>query len=289
MPERPIRTYFYKLTALGGDGTVTESDYLWSLFTNTALYVNGISTVQALNGQTGKRCELRDVSVIGNVAKGCLALLRDDAPSLRLTNGNESPLQLAAGERLIEKNYFLYFRELQTVVWHFNLAANHIANLGLMLTTLGASSRVVTYSHVVKSAFSLDQDQVIEYVDLKISYPKNSKERNEVEQLNPTDWGIDPFKILSDSGSRQLSVILQNRTDEGLKGSLRRMVDDLTDLSMTRRLKVRVDGADEPVDMLTERYTYKIPVQFNGHSPGADEIFQALQQAKDKFDAEQNP
>lgn len=288
MPDKNLRVFFYSLNALGDD-EVTEVDYLWSLFTNTDLYHGGVSRVEAVSPSTGKSCELREVSVVGNVVKGCLALLREDVPTLRRQDGNEAPLPIANGDRLIEKNYFLYFREAKLLLWQFNLAANHVANMALMLTTLGGMARAVSYSHVIKTLFALEQDQVIEYVDLKIGAPRKKVHRLEVAQLDPTNWGLNPFKVLADTGSRQLEIKMQNRTEDGLTGAVRNLVRDLTGLSVTRKLKVKVDGATEPIDMLAERFTFKITMQCLGVTPTALEIFQALQQAKDLYDAEQTP
>lgn len=286
MTKKNLRVFFYHLSAIGGDG-LNEVDYLWNLFTNINLYRDGISCVEAVSPNTGKSCELRDVSTVGNVVKGCLALLREDLPTLRRQDGNEAPLPIANGDRLIEKNHFLYFRESRLLLWQFNLAANHVANMALMLTTLGGMTRAVSYSHVIKNLFSLEQYQVIEYVDLRIGAPRKKSQRLEVEQLDPTDWGLDPFKVLSDTGSRQLEIMMQNKTEDGLTGTVRNLVRDLTGLSVTRKLKVKVDGATEPIDMLAERFTYKIPMQCLGSTATAVEIHQALQQAKDLFDAEQ--
>ena len=161
MAEKNLRVFFYSLHALGDDG-LTEADYLWSLFTNTDLYRGGVSRVEAVSPSTGKSCELREVGVVGNVVKGCLALLREDVPTLRRQDGNEAPLPISRGDRLIEKNYFLYFRDARLLVWQFNLAANHVANMALMLTTLGGMNRAVSYSHEIKNVFALEQDQVIE-------------------------------------------------------------------------------------------------------------------------------
>lgn len=287
MADKHLRAYFYALNAFGDAGAASEADYLWDLFSNPARYVNGTSTVQALNTQTNKSCELREMQVVGNVAMGCLALLREDRPPVRRSDGTEVPLPVAVGDALLEKNYFLYFREGQLLVWHFNLSANHVANMGLMLSTMGGMDRVVSYTHEFKNLFALQPDQVIEYVDVKIRAPRGKLEQQELAQLDPTDWSFNPFKVLSDTGSRQLAVVMQNRTDDGLKAGARRMLGDLTGLSLTRRLKVRVDGATEPIDMLAERYTYRVPMQCVDATPSATELLQALQQAKDLYDAEQ--
>lgn len=286
MVQKNLRVFFYYLNALSDD-EVTGVDYLWSLFTNPDLYRDGVSHIEAVSPATGKSCELRDVSIVGNVVKGCLALLREDVPTLRRQDGNEAPLPIDDGDRLIEKNYFLYFRESRLLLWQFNLAANHVANMAFMLTTLGGMAKAVSYSHVIKDLFALKPDQVIEYVDLKIGAPRKKAQRREVEQLDPTNWGLDPFKVLTDTGSRQLEIMMKNQTENGLTGAVRNLVRDLTGLSVTRKLKVKVDGATEPIDMLAERFTYKIPMQCLGVTATAAEIFQALQQAKDLYDAEQ--
>lgn len=287
MSQKHLRAYFYTLTALGNADGTSEEDYLWDLFTNPNRYQNGTSIVQALNAQTNKSCELREVVQVGNVVKGCLALLREDRPPVRRMDGTEIPLPVSAGDTLLEKNYFLYFREARLLVWQFNLSANHVANMGLMLSTLGGMTRVVSYTHVLKNFFAIQADHVIEYVDLKVKEPRKKLERHELQQLDPTDWSFNPFKVLADTGSRQLEVVMQNRTADGLKQGAKKMLADLTGLTLTRKLKVKVDGAVEPIDMLAERYTYKVSMQCASSTPSATELLQALQQAKNLYDAEQ--
>ena len=107
MADKNLRVFFYSLNAMGDD-KVSEVDYLWNLFTQPCLYRSGVSCVEAVSPSTGKCCELREVTVVGNVVKGCLALLREDVPTLRLQDGNEAPLPIANGDRLIEKNYFFH-------------------------------------------------------------------------------------------------------------------------------------------------------------------------------------
>lgn len=287
MPEKHLRAYFFNLSAFGAEGDLGEVDYLWDLFTNPARYTNSVSNAQALNTQTNRSCELREVVTVGNVVKGCLALLREEKPSVRRNDGTEIPLPVNAGDTLLEKNYFLYFKQSKLLVWQFNLVANHIANMALMLSTLGGMNRVVSYTHCIKNAFALDPDQTIEYVDLRIRAPRNKQERNEVEQLDPTNWGINPFKTLADTGSRSLEIVMRNGSQQGLLPGIRRLADDLTGATLTRKLKVKVDGAAEPIDMLAERFTYRVSMQCADNTPSADELLQALQQAKDLYDDEQ--
>lgn len=287
MPEKNLRAYFYTLNAFGDAGSASEVDYLWDLFTNPARYQDGTSTVQALNTQTNKSCELREIQPVGNVVKGCLALLRDERPPVRRIDGKEVPLPMNAGDTLLEKNYFLYFKEAKLLVWHFNLSANHVANMALMLSTMGGMNRVVSYTHVLKNVFALEPGQVIEYVDLKIRVPRKKLERHEIEQLDPTDWGFNPFKVMSDTGARNLEIVMQNRTEDGLLPKMRRLASDLTGVSVTSKLKVKVDGATEPIDMLAERFTYRVAMQCADSTPSASELLQALQRAKDLYDAEQ--
>lgn len=287
MPQKHLRAHFFTLSAFGGDGNVSEVDYLWGLFTNPDLYVNCVSRVQATSNHTNRSCELREVQQVGNVVRGCLALLRDDRPSVRRVDGTEIPLPLDADDALLEKNYFLYYRDAKLLVWQFNLAANHVASMGLMLSTLGGMNRVVSYTHCIKDAFALDPNLTIEYVDVKIAAPKTKAERAEVAQLDPTDWGLNPFKTMTDTGSSSLEIVMRNGSLVGLVPAVRRFATDLTGVSLTRKLKVKVDGAAEPVDMLAQRFTYRVSMQCADNTPSADELLQALQQAKDLYDDEQ--
>jgi len=286
--QKNIRVYFYELNVLDVAHGFDPSAYIWGIFTNPANFTNGVSVLQATSPTTAKPCEFRNVNVVGNVVKGTLALLRDDAPNVRQLDGNETTIPLQQGETLLEKNYFLYFKDTRLLVWHFNLAANHVGNLTLLLTALGANAKIVSYEYKVKDVFAMTPDTDIEYVELKLSTPNKKYEKEEVANLDPTDWGIDPFKIMSNSGARQLSITLTNRREEGLLGGISRMARDLAGVEVTKTLRVKVDGATEPIDLLSERFTYKETVEFVGHYPDPVRVFEALQAAKDKYDGDQN-
>ncbi len=289
MPQKNVNVYFYELSVADQDEEFDQGQFIAAAFSNQALYMDGVSVMQGTSPSTGHHFELREIQHEGqDIVKGCLAMLRIDAPNVRKATGKEALIPLEEGETLLEKNYFLYFKSKRLLVWQFNLAANHVSNLTLMISNLTGGQKIVGYQYLIKDLFAMQPDTEIEYCELRISQPRKKSEKHEVANLDPTEWGINPFEIMASSGARQLAITLTNRTEDGLLGSVAKMARDLVGVNVTKTLRVKVDGAKEPIDLLAERFTYKEVVDFVGHYPDPNKIILALKEAKKKFDAEKD-
>src|SRR5690606_19410508 len=129
-------------------------DFIFDLFRSEADRIaTGAGSTLAPTA-SGYKCELRDLTVHPGVVKGCVGLLRPDAPSIREVQGTERPVNANPGEHFLEKNYFLYFKAERVVAWQFNLAANHINNLGVLLTAISAQQHAVSCHVLLDDAFA---------------------------------------------------------------------------------------------------------------------------------------
>lgn len=289
VPQKNVNVYFYELSVADQDEGFDQEQFIASAFSNPALFKDGVSITQGVSPSTGHHFELREIEHEGpDIVKGCLAMLRVDAPNVRKTTGREALIPLEEGETLLEKNYFLYYKNKRLLVWQFNLAANHVSNLTQMICSLTGGQKVIGYNYLIKDLFAMQADTEIEYCELRVSLPRKKSEKHEVANLDPTEWGVNPFQIMADSGARQLAITMSNRSEDGLLGSVSKMARDLVGLNVTKTLKVKVDGAKEPIDLLAERFTYKEVVDFVGHYPDPNKIVLALKEAKKKFDAEKD-
>lgn len=231
---------------------------------------------------SGYHCELRELTMHPGVVTGCLGLLRPDAPHIRLIDGGERQVAVNPGERFLEKNYFIYHKAGRVISWQYNLAANHINNLGLVLSAISGNEHAVSCHVLLIDDFGFDDNAQIHLVDFRVRSPKTRAQQEDVERLNPNDWSVNPFKIMSDTDSKSCSIVLTTGRDHSsLSGNVKSMVRSLLDSSQTRRLRVKMTDVEEPIDLLAKRVKRRIEVEMNGMYPNAQSAWQQLQAAKD--------
>lgn len=236
---------------------------------------------------SGYQCELRDLTQHAGVIMGCVGLLRPDAPSIREVHGTERQVDANPGEHFLEKNYFLYFKSGRILAWQFNLLANHVNNLSTLLTSISGQKQTITCNVLLDDAFAFDNNAEIQLVDFRVRTPKTQIQKQAVEQLNPNSWKINPFRVMAETDANSLSLTLSTgRKNSNLSGGLAGMVKGLLDSPQTRRLKIKMGDAEEPIDLLARRVKRKIHVQMDGRYANPKSAWEALQAAKDDADVE---
>jgi hypothetical protein len=277
MSNKHYTVHFYQIDAFG----VADPDVvIRSLFSGEIQRVSQSNLPTVAKSAAGYDFELRELVEHLGVITGCLALLRSDAPHLRDHQGTERPVQTNPGDLFLEKNYFIYYAQTRVLAWQFNLAANHINNLGLMLTALTGNATTVVCTSIIDTAFAYDPNSEIEYVDFRVRAPRNQRERAAVQNLRPDDWGTNPFETMAQTNASTMQVVLRTRR-QSLDGRVRRMINALLGSEQTRRLRVKVSDAEEPIDLLAKRIKRRIAVQMNGLYPVPQSVLQELQAAKD--------
>lgn len=262
---------------------------LWRLFCDEKTRTDSGSAPTVATSPAGYSFEMRELQVHSAVVTGCLALLGSEAPHIRDINGKERRVDTQPGDQFLQKNYFLYFKDTRVLVWQFNIAANHVNNLGLLLTGLTGTKQAVVCNVLVDDGFAFDPSTAaIQYVDLRIQAPKSLAQKAQVAQLDSNKWNIDIFRAMSEAKSSSMVLELCNR--KGSSGTLASWVGDmvrkLSASEQTRTLRVRTLEMEEPVDLLVKRIKRRIQVKMNGLYPDRDSVLQELQAAKDDCDDE---
>lgn len=225
---------------------------------------------------SGSKYELRDFVDInnGNVFKGVLAILRDDAPNIRQAQGSESTLKLDDGDSIIEKNYFLYFKEKQLLVWQVNGRASHVSRLGNYLGTSAGFSisfnDILSYDSITK----LDSGKVRQ-LEFTIARPRNKN------LFEADDWTESAIGVMSDAGATVMTSKLSIRGQgKGLSENLKNSIRHLLGLDEIRKLKVKLSDEVEPIDLLGDRISETAIVEMNGLYPISDKMYSELDKAK---------
>lgn len=280
MKQRQYMAHFFQIDS----ATVAEDkkeDYFFDLFCDEAARIAGGQGSTLTPTASGYQCELRDLTIHKEVVLGCVGLLRPDAPSIREVRGTERQVTANPGEHFLEKNYFIYYKASRVIAWQFNLAANHINNLAALLTALSGQTHAISCHALIDDAFAFGPNVEIQLVDFRVRMPKTVIQQQDVSRLNPERWGLNPFKTMADTNAKSLAIVLSTGREKSNLGGIEGMVRGLLDSSQTRRLRVKMSDAEEPIDLLARRVRRKFYVQMDGRYANAKSAWQGLQDAKD--------
>lgn len=228
--------------------------------------------------------QIRELVPLGGGAsfKGAFAKLRDDAPHIADENGPETPINLGANEHLIEKNYFLYFRAQQLLVYQTNFSASSSAKLGQYLTAFSTGRSTVSFNDLLKPD-ALAQLLAGNIKSVEVAFSKPKKLAN---YANETNWSSNMMQLLRGSGAGTISVKVSTRsTTQTLAHEMRGVIQEFMHLENTRKLKVKLEEFESPIDLMAECIKDEITVTMNGIYPNPVSIYAELDRAKTRQDA----
>lgn len=225
--------------------------------------------------------ELRDlVSLNGHkVFRGVLAVLRDDAPNIREAGGAERPIALGDDEHIIEKNYFLYYSDRELLVWQVNGRGSHISRMEKYLSSV--ANKPVSLPDVIQpNALRRLQEGSVKKLRLRIAVSKNAA------AVDPHDWEAGTFDLMNGIGAKSITVEVAagkavGRLNDKIGGVLHRMLQR----EDARAVQVTMTGEQEPIDLLADCVTDRINVKMVGLYPVVADIFNGLDEAKQRNQA----
>lgn len=277
---------FHIVTHSTPEGVKVE-DFIWNTLTNGNNFdENGISVLTAKHQGTGFAIELREFSADGKFAMGCLARCREDSPPVRRPDKSEILRPLQNGHTYLEKNYFLYSKEDQVLIWQFNMSANHYSTFAAMLNVLSGGNASFICAPNINPA-NIDFNNIeIEYIDFKLSMPRTKKHRRQVIDAPPTNWGIfNPFKLMEDMGMQSYSGKFTASRNKSLAEKALDFAANLSNQNTLRKLKLKIEDCDEPIDVLASRFRTTHPVNYHqGQHLDNTSMFNALKQAWARYE-----
>lgn len=238
----------------------------------------GNAPVQWVDGML--RYEFRDIRShnAGQVIQGVLAVLRDEAPHIRGADGAERPIELQENEHVIEKNYFLLFRQQQLLVWQVNGRASHVSRMERMVTLLAANNYTVTFGDVVnRAALQRLEQGTVKRFEVRLARPRNA------EAIDPNNWERSALELMAGVDGTVISIeVSTRRKGRGLSDASKALMHRLLNRGDVRKLAVKLDRERLPVDLFADCVHDRIEVQMDGLYPIPRSIFEELQRAKDR-------
>lgn len=225
--------------------------------------------------------ELRDLISIngGKVFRGVLAVLRDDAPNIREAGGAERPITLGDDEHVIEKNYFLYYADRELLVWQVNGRGSHISRMEKYLSAI--TQKAVSLPDIIQpNALRRLQEGTVKKLRLRIATSKNAA------AVDPHDWEAGTFDLMNGIGAKSITVEVSagkavGKLNDKIGGVLHRLMQR----EDARTIQVTMTGEQEPIDLLADCVTDRISVKMVGLYPVVADVFNGLDEAKQRNQA----
>jgi hypothetical protein len=277
MEQKGYNIRFYQGTAYDSNG---KSHKVSDILTKLVNHVQA-NQVPAPVASGDNEFEVRDISESGGFFSGVLAVLRPDAPHIRDSAGGERPIPLNDGDRLMEKNHFIYYAENELLAWQVNGRGSHVSRLEKYLTAF--SGLTVTLDDMLKiDAWQRLSNGIISRVEFRLAQPRNPA------LIDSANWESAAFEMMSGSDATTVSVsVSTKRKNRGLSAKMKEAVRRLMDGDTTRKLKVKLREIDDPVDLLTECLRTRITVDMDGLYPkDSRQVFAEMATAKRELQPE---
>lgn len=206
----------------------------------------------------------------------------EDLPEVGKRNSEPRELDLAEDEGLIERNFFVYFKEHQILGWHKNGNGNTPNQLASCLSDI-FQVNVKANPIIQPDALARLMAGKVELKKITISIPKPSSGDFYAED----DFSKRMLELLKTSGADSLHLTLgvdgRRQDSEGkLTSKLKNALKELGQNSepSTLRADVFEDGLEHPIDLIADRVNSTQSVETNHRYPPSRTMYRAIKDAK---------
>ncbi|WP_434627581.1 DUF6731 family protein [Chromobacterium sp. CV08] len=273
MAQKEYKVRFYAASFLQDNIPTSLIDYF------TQLHATYGETLRAITiGENQYQIKNLTPSADGRYISGAFAKYRKDSPLIGSPTGDEEVFKLTDGKSFLEKNNFILHREqndCESLIYQMSLEGGHPASFSRYIN-LTNPDRLCSFDDILtsKSLEELFRGRLIRAVAFRIAKPQNK-----TYQPDPEDtWTKDALEFLDSTGGTFItSKVSIKAPHKGLKDGIIEKIKNLLNSSQTRALRIKVEDADEPIDLMAERVMDKIRIELNdnGH-PAIIDIIAAL-------------
>lgn len=281
---------FYK-ARYGADG---NAGCLWDVF--SVLAEKDVIAKVMPAGDTAYQLRGITLSLDNNSLTGYLVRFRLDKPAVGSKNSlEEEYLELDDGKEFIEKNHFILFKEnaeTEVLGYQCSREGGVISVMSRYLTFITGEKETISFDDILtkESLNIIFRKGLMRSVEFTVAKPKLKDPK-----IDPDDgWTQESFDMLKEAGGTKFTakISVESRST-GLLQKAKNNVRKLLKSEYTKRLKVKVSGVDEPIDLFAERIHAKIEVNVEeGGVIFPESIYQEIRNVKDQkqhhFDANFN-
>ncbi|WP_248915843.1 DUF6731 family protein [Pseudomonas moorei] len=206
-----------------------------------------------------------------------------DLPETGRAGGTSKQLLLADDEGVVERNFFVYYKQHQLLGWHRNGHGNSPRQLAAFLSSLWGtrvSIDPVLQPEAIKRLMNGNID--LKKITLTVPRPTNP-------DLYPDDdYGKEIIELMNKSGADSVHIVLgidtrRGDTDGKLSGKLKRAMSELTAMgATTARAVVYDDGLEHPIDLIADRVVSYQDIETNARFPPSATMYEAIDKAREE-------
>lgn len=242
-------------------------------------HVNGHAPAHCIDNNANVQFQIRDIapaSKEANIYKGVFGRLRhNETPEQASINGADADVQLLPGHGLVEKNHFLFFSELNLIVFQRNAHAGRNSHLQAYLNSPQYAHISLTQILTTDSYSKLTNGGDLKKVEISLRKPAAT--------LYQEDSFLSPL-IAQFQGHKpgHMKVVFSAEKGGSLPSMLKDALVKLASFGRTRVARaVLVD--DTLVDLLLDKVvgSFTANVQVNGRTLPSD-MYAGLASAKDQ-------
>lgn len=248
MQEREYRIDFFQLTIVANGEIGDVQDAL------EAIVRGDIPSVNASDGYTREIFNLQHRRRPSSFAGQFRKFRTSDLPEVGITGAQASELELMEGQGLIERNFFVYYRQHSLIGWHINGHGSTPKQLSTFLTQV-TGQKVRAEPIPIRGALDrlMAGNVVAKKITATIARPTNA------QALPDDDYGDEYLRMLSGVGGDTMHIAISIDSRRGdSAGELGHKAKDLLRAfaafgATTARAEVIEDGIEHPIDLILDR------------------------------------
>lgn len=216
---------------------------------------------------------------------GALVKFRDEVPLVgdRTTN-IERLAQLATGEEILEKNYFIFFKgRVEILAFHMSREGGYPATLRHYLANTYCEEGLTFEDIMTPECMDRVMNGVVKSVEFTVAKPKTP-------QFNPNpedSWTQESFNMMNEVGATRFNAKISTRSRRtGLEDKVKRLIKSLSESEQTRSIRVKLSEVEEPIDLFAERIHEKINVTLAENRPDPRIMILSMIAAKERVEGQ---
>jgi hypothetical protein len=220
----------------------------------------------------------------GSSFQGVFARFRsDDLPHVGKPGGKERELDIGPEDGLLEKNYFLYFRQHQLLVYQENGNGSAVGRLGEYFTRYFNTTTVFQPVLQPDATRRLLQNDV-EPMSLELSFARPTN----ANWFPPDDFSKELLALMKSAKAPSIRLLMKGSgrgaQRQPLSRKIKRSVVGLLGHGDVKVARLLVDDNEgrHPIDLIADRLTHHIDVEMVGRYPAEHSVFNGLMEAKDE-------
>ncbi|MDP3514313.1 MAG: hypothetical protein Q8S20_16360 [Sulfuritalea sp.] len=269
-----VRFYVGQVGAAGGDGLVSEALDAMDLAGCPVIKIGNLSY------------EIRGLKRFKDGAsfRGVFARFRsDDLPHVGKPGGKERELDIEPDDGLLEKNYFLYYRKHQLLVYQENGNGSVVGRLGEYFSNHFNAATVFQPVLQPDATMRLLRADV-QPMSLELSFARPTN----AEWFPKDDFSRELLALMKSAKAPSIHLSLSGTG----RGALRQPLSQKVKRSVVgllghgdvkvARLLVEDEEGRHPIDLISDRLMHRIEVEMAGRYPVEQSVFNGLMEAKDE-------